>query len=87
MVRTIDDDKRSCRRVSIELRSLLIFRTIILKQTVLEAARALRINYPAAKMIVQKRKDEYRSMARNSCMPPLDFSEYDEEKRKLYMRN
>ena len=81
MVRSVDD-KRSYQKVSIELRSLLVFRTIILQQEVRNAAKALKINYSNAKHIVQKRRNEYKEMARNACMPPLDFSEYGEKPKR-----
>ena len=81
MVRSVSE-KRAYRRVSLELRSQLVFRTLVLQHTVLKASRALKINYPAAKMIVQKRRDEYRDSARESNMPPLDFGMYSEKMQR-----
>ena len=83
MVRSVSE-KRSYRRVSLELRSQLVFRTLVLQHTVLKASRALKINYPAAKMIVQKRRDEYRDSAREVNMPPLDFGMYSEKMQRRF---
>ena len=84
MIRCVSE-KRGYRRISLELRSQLVFRTLVLQHTVLKASRALKINYPAAKMIVQKRREEYNDTARESNTSPLDFSMYSEEMQHRFL--
>ena len=72
----VKNTRRSYQVISIELRSQLIFRTLILGHSVLKAAKDINVNYPAAKTIVVNRRKEYRKIARDTCHPPLDFEEY-----------
>ena len=36
-------------------------------------------------MIVQKRRDEYRDLARDVNMPPLDFGMYSEQEQRKFV--
>ena len=46
------DNKRSYQKIGVEIRSQLIYKVLVLKQSVFKATTALKINYPAGKIII-----------------------------------
>ena len=50
-------------KVDANIRTQLIYRAVVLRHSIKQASRDLRVNYATAKVIVQKQRQAYEKMA------------------------